>query len=59
MKLIKRMIIAKQLNTGLFFIPINTKQGYDKFKKQNSIVNQLLNSTKLSKTQLNNFLYSW
>ena len=59
MKLIKRMIIAKQLNTGLFFIPINTKQGYDNFEKQNLIVKQLLNTTEFSQDQLNNFLYSW
>ena len=59
MKLIKKMIIAKNLNTQLFLIPVTSEEGFLKFVKQDKEVSELINCYEFTQDDLNHFLYSW
>ena len=59
MRNIKRLIIAKQLNTQLFHMPIIDNKTFKEWDNKKQLVSTLIGGFKYREHELNSFFYSW
>ena len=59
MRNLKRLIIAKSLNTQLFHMPIIDNETFKAWDNKKNVVSILIGGFKYREHELNHFFYSW